>query len=76
MGHHRDPGSNEPLYRPRDPDAPLELHRLRPPFLDAAAGVLERLLGRLLIGQERHVGDDEGAGGATDDGPGVVDHVV
>ena len=54
----------------RDPHAALQLDRLRAALLHQPDGGGQRLLGPGLVAAERHVGDDQRARGAADDGPG------
>ena len=50
----------------------FDLDGVRAAFLDQASGVADGFRKGDLIGQERHVGDDQGPAGATADGLGVT----
>ena len=56
--------------------AALELHRVRAALLHAAHRVAQRLLGRDLVGPERHVGDHQRALRRARHEARVVDHLV
>ena len=55
---------------------PSTLTAWAPPSCEEAPGVLERLLDRHAVGQERHVADDERVPRAAHDGACVVEHLV
>ena len=59
MADHRDAARGEEGDRRGHRLAALELDRRRAGLLEHARGVAERLLGRLLIGAERHVDRDQ-----------------
>ena len=55
--------------------AAFQLHAVRAAFLEQAAGVAYGIGDADLVGQERHVADDQGVLRAAGDGGAVVDHV-
>src|SRR6185369_4846119 len=74
VAHDRDAGSDQGLDDPRGAHPTFDLDRLGARLAQKDPGVLSGLVGRG-VGQERHVGDDQRAFRATDDGLGVVDHL-
>ena len=75
MGADRDAGPRQDLDLVCDLLAALDLDGLATAFLHQPARVLKGLGRRDLIGQERHVRNDERVAGPAAGRPGVVDHV-
>ena len=57
-------------------NAALELHALGAAFLDHAAGIGDGVCDRDLVGEKRHVADEQSALAAARDHARVVDHLV
>ena len=75
MPHHRDPNLDQARNRFRDVPSAFDLDRVSSALLNQSARIADRFFGRNLVGQKRHVGDDERAVGAPADGLGVVNHL-
>ena len=76
VSQHGNADVHEPRDHVDDRAAALDLHRRGPAFLEQTAGIANRLCDTDLVGEKRHVGDDEGVPGSAAHGRGVVHHGV
>ena len=74
VAHDRNARLRDAMHRLGDPNAALQLHRLRAGFLQEASSILQRLLNAEVVGEERHVGGDQRALGAAHHRRRVVQH--
>jgi hypothetical protein len=65
MSHNGDAVSRQPANDFQNRLAALDLYRRRAPFLDEPAGVTYRLFGGHLIGEKRHIDNNQGPAGAA-----------